>query len=140
MYVAWYNGLLNDMRSDGIWITATVLSSISFMCVNLKAILEMSYYTWIHVACIGLSIIVYYVFHFCYSGIPVLQGSANMYFVTYVAFGAGNFWLLHLLCLSACFIPDISFKLIKKYFFPYPWEVARRESIKKHKILRRLKS
>jgi hypothetical protein len=57
-----------------------------------------------------------------------------------VTFGSGNFWLIHLLCLSACFIPDISFKLIKKYFIPYPWEKARIESIKRDRSLKRIKS
>jgi phospholipid-transporting ATPase len=140
IYISYYSGFLSNMHSGGIWITATIISSVSFLCVNIKAILEMSYFTWIHWVCIGLSVFVYYAFNFCYSGIPVLDGSSNMYFTTYVAFGSGNFWLIHVLCLSACYIPDLTFKLIKKYFFPYPWEVERIEYMKRQRALKRIKN
>ncbi|KAL0484376.1 phospholipid-transporting ATPase [Acrasis kona] len=130
-YVCYYNGILNDMRTDGIWMFAIVMSSMGFLVVNAKAMLEMSYHTWITYFCVGLSIFVYYAFLFCYSGVKTVSGAANMYFVAYHVFGTGNFWLLHLLCITTCLAPDFTFKIVKKYFFPYPWETKRREFLNK---------
>jgi phospholipid-transporting ATPase len=79
-YVCYYNGLY-DYKNDSLWITANMLASASFTVVNLKALMEYNSFTWIHIAGQLASYLSFYVFLFCYAGVPTLQGSSNMYWV-----------------------------------------------------------
>jgi magnesium-transporting ATPase (P-type) len=126
-YVCFNNGIL-EYHSDSLWLTATMLSSAGFVIVNLKAILEFNCFTWIHVIVQLFSFFIFYIFYICYSAISILDTSSNMYYIICKCsstfkliwlddlFASGNFWLLHLLIIPACIVPDISFKLIKKHF------------------------
>ncbi len=118
-----------SMQTDGLWTVSTMLSVNIFIVVNIKICLEMRYITFLNHLSVWLSVILFFSFLFGYSG--VAQGSGNMFFVMFWLMSHGKFYLVTMLCIVACIVPDIAIKAFKKTFFPAEWEVLKMQHHKR---------
>jgi len=122
-----------SMQTDGIWVVSTIISVTIFIVVNIKVCMEMRYITILNHLSVWLSVILFFSFMLGYSGI--VKGGGNMFFIMFWLMSHGKFYLIILVCVAACLVPDLAIKAGKKAFFPAEWEVLKE---KHHEKLRRL--
>lgn len=122
---------------DDLWTQAAILSLTSNFVVVLKGMIEMKYHTPIHFISIWLSLALLPAFYIIYSAFKIFPSTDGIgYFVSFYLLSNISFYLITILIICICLIPEISWKLVMSMLFP-----KRRSKLKveHHKMMKKQK-
>ncbi|KAJ6242785.1 putative phospholipid-transporting atpase [Anaeramoeba flamelloides] len=115
----------NIARSDGkptsFWVYGLIIYTFVVFVVNLKVAIETTYWTWMHHFTIWGSIIFWFllIFLICNS----FKMNSYLYAVANEAFAQPHFWISLLLVVFICLLPDITWKYIRRNYFPKDFHI-----------------
>jgi phospholipid-translocating ATPase len=127
---------LAAFRPGGQIASVDEFGALLFTCLvivpNVQLVVAITYFTWVHHVTIWGSIILWYVFLIIFGALPVSYSStAHKTFLEAVA-PSGSYWLMQLLVVVACLLPDFVFRAWKNAVRPSDHHIvtgiSRRES------------
>ncbi|CAM6088191.1 unnamed protein product [Calypogeia fissa] len=117
-----------SFRSGGQTASLQEFGALLFTCLvivpNVQLTIVISYFTWIHHITIWGSIALWYVFLIVFGALPVTY-STTAYKELIEAVGASpSFWLLPLVVVVACLLPEFVFRCYKKIRHPSDYHIV----------------
>jgi hypothetical protein len=98
------------MILGGLWVLSNAIYSVLIWVVNLKNLLETQYVTWINLVAAFGSILFWFVALTIATTVLVPGWTEHLLGTGVFVFVSPNYYLIHLLVIVLCLLPDVVFK------------------------------
>jgi magnesium-transporting ATPase (P-type) len=120
---SWLNNSVG--QTDGLNCAVVCICLVLNTIITIEACLTITYWSWYTFILIGFSFCCGYVFYIFLN----FTFDYNAYFVVTSLLVSYKFYLINLLCIGACFTPEIAIKYFFFFYFPKKWEEMKRKDV-----------
>jgi len=105
-------------REQDMWALGTTIYTCVVLSVNLEAAMIINYWTWIHHLCIWGSIILWFIFLLVWGAVDSSNSTYTYYLLWEVLGPAPAYWLIVVLTVTLCLLPDAVFRAFQRVYCP----------------------